>query len=227
VNYLLTEYLRILKTVAEPPAPGSLEPVMEIDGRIAAIAEAEATLTTLHSDLSFGHSHVRIPIHDNLLRVRDDVRAAIASKREILFNVNSPGGNVDVVFELLRLIENKHVEIYCRRAHSAAAVFVALARGHRRISHAGGLKFHRIWSMVAGDDDDFDMAAVMLRALKNYIIDKLAERTEQTVARIGELFQKGKDASLSPQAALAMRLVDSIEPPCDVADSSPPSGEIK
>lgn len=103
------------------------------------------------------------------------ISGALASigAKDVLINVNSPGGSMFeglAIYSLLREHARKHnvkVTVNVLGIAASAASIIAMGGDERYVSRGGFIMIHRAWTVIAGNEGDFTRIAEDLREFDN------------------------------------------------------------
>ena len=113
---------------------------------------------------------------------------AAASDRQIILNINSPGGSVfDAISIYTALAEHGDVRADITGMAASAATILASAADTIRIATAGTFMIHRAWTIALGNASEMEALAKTLRLIDREIADLLSARSGTSVEEIVQL----------------------------------------
>lgn len=135
-----------------------------------------------------------------------------AGDRDVVVNINSPGGDVFEglsVYNLLRAHEGDVTVRVVGLAASAASV-IAMAGDRIEIARAGFLMIHNTWVLAIGDRNDLTTVAEQLGAFDEVMAELYAVRSGLDAAEIGKMMDR--ETWISGKAAIEQGFADDLLP---------------
>lgn len=133
-----------------------------------------------------------------------------AGEREIVVNINSPGGDVFeglAVYNLLRGYKGDVTVRVVGLAASAASI-IAMAGDRVEIARAGFLMIHNTWVYAVGDRNDLATVAGQLGAFDEVMADLYATRSGIDAAEIAKMMDR--ETWISGRAAIDQGFADQL-----------------
>lgn len=133
-----------------------------------------------------------------------------AGDREVIVNINSPGGDVFeglAIYNMLRAHKGDVTVRVVGLAASAASV-VAMGGDRIEIARAGFLMIHNTWVMAVGDRNDLTTIAGQLAAFDEVMADLYAVRTQMAADEIGRMMDR--ETWISGKAAIEQGFADQL-----------------
>ena len=135
-----------------------------------------------------------------------------AGPRDVVVNVNSPGGNVFEGLAIYNMLREHPGAVTVRIlgiAASAASV-VAMAGDRVEIARSGFFMIHNVWGGAVGDKHVFAEVIEYMAMVDEALADLYAQRATADAAAIAEMMKK--DTYLSGKAAIAAGFADGYLP---------------
>lgn len=135
-----------------------------------------------------------------------------AGDREVVVNINSPGGDVFEGLAVYNMLRGHKGDVTVRvvgLAASAASV-IAMAGDRIEIARAGFLMIHNTWVFAVGDRHDFGTVAGQLGAFDEVMAELYAVRTGIDAAEIGQMMDR--ETWISGRAAIEQGFADTLLP---------------
>lgn len=138
------------------------------------------------------------------------VSAALKGAKDVIVNVNSPGGDFFegiAIYNLLRAHEGR-VDVNIMGLAASAASIVAMAGDSVRIGKAAELMIHNAWGLVIGDKSDMTKAAADFKGFDELMAGVYADRTGKARADISSMMDA--ETWLSGEEAVAEKFADAL-----------------
>lgn len=135
-----------------------------------------------------------------------------AADRDVVVNINSPGGDVFeglAVYNLLRSHKGAVTVRIVGLAASAASV-IAMAGDRIEIARAGFLMIHNTWVIAIGDRNDLGTVAGQLAAFDEVMAELYSLRSGIAAAEIGQMMDR--ETWISGRAAIEQGFADELLP---------------
>lgn len=133
-----------------------------------------------------------------------------AGEREVIVNINSPGGDVFeglAIYNMLRAHKGDVTVRIVGLAASAASI-VAMGGDRVEIARAGFLMIHNTWVMAVGDRNDLTTIAGQLAAFDEVMAELYAVRTRMAADEIGKMMDR--ETWISGKAAIEQGFADQL-----------------
>lgn len=133
-----------------------------------------------------------------------------AGDREVVVNINSPGGDVFEGLAVYNMLRGHKGDVTVRvvgLAASAASV-IAMAGDRIEIARAGFLMIHNTWVFAVGDRHDLGTVAGQLGAFDEVMAELYAVRTGIDAAEIGQMMDR--ETWISGRAAIEQGFADTL-----------------
>lgn len=137
---------------------------------------------------------------------------AIGPKKDIVVNINSPGGDLFegiAIYNLLRDHQGKVTTRTVGLAASAASV-IAMAGDEVQVARAGFMMIHNVWVMAIGNKNDLRDAAVQLETFDDALASIYAARSGMEKSKVAKLMDK--ETWFSGDQAIEDGFADSLLP---------------
>lgn len=133
-----------------------------------------------------------------------------AGDREVVVNINSPGGDVFEGLAIYNLLRGHAGDVTVRIVGLAASAASVIAMGGDRIeiARAGFLMIHNTWVFAVGDRHDLTTVAGQLGAFDEVLADLYAVRTGIDAAEIGQMMDR--ETWVSGRAAVERKFADQL-----------------
>lgn len=133
-----------------------------------------------------------------------------AGDREVLVNINSPGGDVFEGLAIYNLLRGHKGDVTVRIVGLAASAASVIAMGGDRveIARAGFLMIHNTWVYAIGDRHDLTTVAGQLGAFDEVMADLYAQRSSIDAAEIGQMMDR--ETWISGRAAIEQGFADEL-----------------
>lgn len=148
-----------------------------------------------------------------------------AGDRDVVVNINSPGGDVFEGLAVYNLLRGHKGDVTVRvvgLAASAASI-IAMAGDRVEIARAGFLMIHNTWVYAIGDRHDLTTVAGQLGAFDEVMADLYAVRTGIDAAEIGKMMDR--ETWISGKAAIDQNFADALLDPDQVEASAKAKAE--
>lgn len=135
-----------------------------------------------------------------------------AGDREVVVNINSPGGDVFEGLAIYNLLRGHKADVTVRivgLAASAASV-IAMAGDRVEIARAGFLMIHNTWVFAIGDRHDLGTVAGQLGAFDEVMAELYSLRTGIDAAEIGQMMDR--ETWISGKTCIAQGFADELLP---------------
>lgn len=160
------------------------------------------------------------------------VSAALRSigKRDVIVNLNSPGGDVFEGIAIYNLLREHPGAVTVRvlgLAASAASV-IAMAGDSVEISRAGFLMMHNVWMAAIGNRNDMRDAADLLEPIDRALAELYAAKSGMDTAQVAALMDK--ETWIGGNEAIEQGFADSLLPADQVEEKdedSAPANAIR
>ena len=133
-----------------------------------------------------------------------------AGEREVVVNINSPGGDVFEGLAIYNMLRGHKGDVTVRivgLAASAASV-IAMAGDRIEIARAGFLMIHNTWVFAIGDRHDLATVAGQLAAFDEVMAELYALRAKADAAEIGAMMDR--ETWISGRAAIDQGFADEL-----------------
>jgi|GEM_PF-4966917 len=141
--------------------------------------------------------------------------AVKAGAKSITLKINSPGGSVFAGFELVRKMEELGVPVHCKvdGAVASMAVYVLESCTTRTMTKRSFMMLHGpgAYGEMGGQAHEFANMAEFLRILQAAYVAHIADRVGVDPAVIQAKIDGGREWWLTPQEALAAKLIDAVK----------------
>ncbi len=138
---------------------------------------------------------------------------ALKSKKDILFYINSPGGEVSsgmAIYDAMQMVKSDVKTICLGRCSSMAAILLSGGtKGKRYITPNSEVMIHEVSTFNCGKIGDVKISYEHSNALNERIIKILADNTGKDIEQIRQDIQP-KDKWFNAEEALEYNLVDKI-----------------
>lgn len=117
---------------------------------------------------------------------------AIGKKRDVVVNVNSPGGDMFEAIAIYNLLRDHAGQVTVRvvgLAASAASI-IAMAGDRIEVALASFMMIHNVWVLAMGNRNDLRDAADQLETFDGALADVYAARTGRETKEIAKLMDK-------------------------------------
>lgn len=133
-----------------------------------------------------------------------------AGEREVIVNINSPGGDVFEGLAIYNMLRAHKGEVTVRIVGLAASAASIVAMGGDRveIARAGFLMIHNTWVMAVGDRNDLTTIAGQLAAFDEVMAELYAVRTRMAADEIGKMMDR--ETWISGKAAIEQGFADQL-----------------
>lgn len=133
-------------------------------------------------------------------------------KRDVVVNINSPGGDVFEGIAIYNLLRDHEGEVTVRVLGSAfsAASIIAMAGDTIQVARAGFLMIHNAWGIAVGDKNALRETADVMEQVDGALADVYAARSDLPVAELREMMNK--ETWFSGEAAIEQGLADEFLP---------------
>lgn len=133
-----------------------------------------------------------------------------AGDREVVVNINSPGGDVFEGLAIYNLLRGHKGDVTVRVVGLAASAASVIAMGGDRveIARAGFLMIHNTWVYAIGDRHDLTTVAGQLGAFDEVMADLYAQRSSIDAAEIGQMMDR--ETWISGRAAIDQGFADDL-----------------
>ncbi len=118
-------------------------------------------------------------IYDGVAQMVHDALAQVPAGRDVTLRIHSPGGSIYealAIYSLLNEVRERLTAIVDGSAMSAAAVIFQAAKT-RLVHETSTFMIHNAWMSAAGDADELEEAAVLLREENDRVANILSERS--------------------------------------------------
>lgn len=133
-----------------------------------------------------------------------------AGDREVVVNINSPGGDVFEGLAIYNLLRGHKGDVTVRVVGLAASAASVIAMGGDRveIARAGFLMIHNTWVYAVGDRNDLATVAGQLGAFDEVMAELYATRSGIDPAEIGKMMDR--ETWISGRAAIEQGFADEL-----------------
>jgi len=143
-----------------------------------------------------------------------------AGHQAVDVHINSEGGSVfdAIAIHNLFLRSELDVQMFVDALAASAASLIVMA-GRRIVAEPSAIiMIHQAWTVVAGNADDMEQAAMELRTVDDAIIGIYAARTGQSLDAVRKMVDS--ETWLSAEAALEYGFVDEIAPAAEQIETA-------
>lgn len=142
-----------------------------------------------------------------------------AGDREVVVNINSPGGDVFEGLTIYNLLRGHKGEVTVRVVGLAASAASVIAMGGDRIeiARAGFLMIHNTWVFAIGDRHDLTTVADQLQAFDEVMADLYAQRSGIEAEKISTMMDR--ETWISGKTAIDQGFADELLPADQIAVS--------
>ena len=133
-----------------------------------------------------------------------------AGEREVVVNINSPGGSVFEGLAIYNMLRAHKADVTVRvvgLAASAASI-IAMAGDRIEIARAGFLMIHNTWVYAVGDRNDLATVAGQLQAFDEVMAELYAVRSGADAAEISKMMDR--ETWISGRAAIDQGFADEL-----------------
>lgn len=133
-----------------------------------------------------------------------------AGDREVVVNINSPGGDVFEGLAIYNMLRGHKGDVTVRvvgLAASAASV-IAMAGDRVEIARAGFLMIHNTWVFAIGDRHDLGTVAGQLAAFDDVMAELYSLRAKADATEIGQMMDR--ETWISGRAAIEQGFADAL-----------------
>jgi ATP-dependent protease ClpP protease subunit len=133
-----------------------------------------------------------------------------AGDREVIVNINSPGGDVFEGLAIYNLLRAHKGDVTVRVVGLAASAASVIAMGGDRIeiARAGFLMIHNTWVYAVGDRHDLGTIAGQLGAFDEVMAELYAIRSGVDAAEVGQMMDR--ETWISGRAAVEQKFADDL-----------------
>ena len=156
------------------------------------------------------HLHLDDEISDKT--VAPLVAALDGARGRVVIEIDSPGGEVEAGWQLVRAIERSAAHVVCvvdGEADSMAFV-VLQACDERVITERSLLMAHEAAAGVRGQPDDIQNGLNHLRRINEQLVRFCARRMGMRWQRLSAMIAHGRELWLGPEEALRLHAVDRV-----------------
>lgn len=141
-----------------------------------------------------------------------DIADALRGEGDVVVRLNSPGGSVFEGITAFNLLQ-KHpgnVRVEVLGIAASAASLIAMAGDTVAMASNAMLMVHRAWTLVAGNEQDFEETAAILRQIDGSLAKTYAQRSGQSEAAMRKMLEAETwfDADAAIDTGLADRKLE-------------------